>query len=120
MYPFFEQKFPGTTLTKTEGNTLKTRELSRRRFVEMAGMLGASAMVSPALLHAVEPHVQDKSYNTLTEEEEIALGRKFSAEYEKKAEILHNPVIDAYLNHVIRRLGDASQRPHWPYQVKVV
>jgi len=71
-------------------------------------------------LHAVEPHIVDKPYNTLTEEEEIALGRKFSAEYEKKVEIMHNPVIDAYLNNIIHKLGNASQRPHWPYQVKVV
>jgi len=62
----------------------------------------------------------DKPYNTLTEEEEIALGRKFSAEYEKKVEIMHNPVIDAYLTNIIHKLGNASQRPHWPYQVKVV
>jgi predicted Zn-dependent protease len=86
----------------------------------MAGLLGASVLVSPALLHAVEPHVVDKPYNTLTEEEEIALGRKFSEEYEKKVEIMHNPVIDAYLNSIIHKLGNASQRPHWPYQVKVV
>ncbi len=99
---------------------MKSKELSRRKFVGLAGLLGASAFVSPALLHAIEPHVRDQAYNTLTEEEEIALGRKFSAEYEKKAEILHNPTIDTYLNHIIRKLGDASQRPHWPYQVKVV
>ncbi|HEY6182841.1 MAG TPA: M48 family metalloprotease, partial [Terriglobales bacterium] len=99
---------------------MNSTELSRRRFVGLAGLLGASALVSPALLHAVEPHIVDKPYNTLTEEEEIALGRKFSAEYEKKVEMLHNPVIDAYLNSIIHKLGNASQRPHWPYQVKVV
>jgi predicted Zn-dependent protease len=99
---------------------LKSTELSRRRFVGLAGLLGASALVSPALLHAVEPHIVDKPYNTLTEEEEIALGRKFSAEYEKKVEIMHSPVIDAYLTNIIHKLGNASQRPHWPYQVKVV
>lgn len=99
---------------------MKSTELSRRRFVGLAGLLGASALVSPALLHAVEPHIVDKPYNTLTEEEEIALGRKFSAEYEKKVEIMHNPVIDAYLNNIIHKLGNASQRPHWPYQVQVV
>ena len=99
---------------------MKTRELSRRKFVGMAGLMGATVFVSPALLHAVEPHVRDQPYNTLTEEEEIALGRKFSASYEKKVEILQNPDIDNYLNRIIRRLGDASQRPHWPYQTKVV
>jgi predicted Zn-dependent protease len=86
----------------------------------MAGMLGASTLLPSVLLHAVEPVIRDQPYNTLTEEEEIALGRKFSEDYEKKVEILHNPIIDAYLNHIIHKLGDASQRPHWPYQVKVV
>jgi predicted Zn-dependent protease len=94
--------------------------LSRRRFLGAAGVLSASAFFPSALLHAVEPKVKDQSYNTLSEAEEIELGKKFSAEYEKKVEILQNPVIDAYLNHIVRKLGDASQRPKWPYQVKVV
>jgi len=97
-----------------------TQQLSRRKFVGLAGALGASALLPPSLLYAVEPRIKDQPYNTLTEEEEIALGRKFSAEYEKKVEILKNPIIDAYLNHIVRKLGDASQRPKWPYQVKVV
>ncbi len=96
------------------------QQWSRRKFFGMAGVLGASAFLPPSLLYAVEPKVKDQPYNTLTEEEEIALGRKFSAEYEKKVEILKNPIIDAYLNHIVRKLGDTSQRPHWPYQIKVV
>lgn len=96
------------------------RELSRRRFVGMAGALGAAALVPSNFLYAVEPKVKDKPYNTLSEEEEAELGRKFSNEYEKKVEILKNPIIDLYLNHIVRKLGDNSQRPKWPYQVKVV
>ncbi|HTR66074.1 MAG TPA: M48 family metalloprotease [Terriglobales bacterium] len=99
---------------------MEIRPWSRRKFMGMAGFVGGAAFLSPALLHAVEPHVKDEPYNTLTPEEEIALGRRFSEEYEKKVQILHNPAIDAYLNHIIRKLGDASQRPRWPYQVKVV
>ena len=99
---------------------MKGKELSRRKFVGLAGLMGAAAFVSPSLLHAVEPHVRDEPYNTLTPQEEIALGRKFSAEYEKNVEILHDPTVDAYLNRIIRKLGDASQRPQWPYQAKVV
>jgi predicted Zn-dependent protease len=99
---------------------VKIAPLNRRKFLGMTGLLGAAAFVSPALLHAVEPHVRDQPYNTSTEEEEIALGRKFSDEYEKKVEILQNSEIDSYLNGIIHKLGNASQRPHWPYQVKVV
>jgi beta-barrel assembly-enhancing protease len=92
---------------------------SRRRFLELAGLSGIMGLVSP-LLHAVEPKVVDQPYNNLSEEEELALGRKFSAEYEKKVEIIDNPLIDAYLNDIVRKLGDASQRPKWPYQIKLV
>jgi predicted Zn-dependent protease len=99
---------------------LRAKELSRRKFVGLAGLMGAAAFVSPSLLHAVEPRIHDEPYNTLTPQEEIALGRKFSAEYEKNVEILHDPTVDAYLNRIIRKLGDASQRPQWPYQAKVV
>ena len=68
----------------------------------------------------MEPKVKDQPYNTLSPEQEIALGRKFSAEYEAKVELLKIPVIDDYLNDTIHRIGAASQRPQWPYQVKVV
>ncbi len=121
MYPFLSRTSRGFRLHRHKGEkSLNTKELSRRKFVGIAGFVGTAALVSPALLQAVEPQVRDKPYNDLTEEEEIALGRKFSAEYEKKVEILHDPAIDGYLNRIIRKLGDASQRPHWPYQVKVV
>jgi beta-barrel assembly-enhancing protease len=93
---------------------------NRRKFLEMAGFLGATAWLPTGLAYAVEPHIKDQPYNHLTEEEEIALGRKFAAEYEKKVEILKNPSIDAYLNQVVKKLGDVSQRPKWPYHAKVV
>lgn len=99
---------------------VRIESLHRRKFLEMAGLLGVAAFLPSALAYAVEPHVKDQAYNHLTEEEEIALGRKFSAEYEKKVEILKNPAIDDYLNHIVKKLGDASQRPKWPYNVKVV
>lgn len=99
---------------------MKSIELSRRRFLGAAGMAAAAACFPTALLRADEPHVKDQPYNTLTEEEEIALGRKFSEEYEKKVEILNLPAVDTYLNHIVHKLGDASQRPKWPYHVKVV
>jgi predicted Zn-dependent protease len=99
---------------------VNTSPLSRRRFVSLTGALAIASILPEPALHAVEPRVVNQPYNTLTPEEEIALGRKFSAEYEKKVQIIANPLIDSYLNHMVRRLGDASQRPKWPYQVRVV
>jgi beta-barrel assembly-enhancing protease len=83
-------------------------------------MMGIASLLPATIAWAAEPHVRNQPYNTLTEQEEIALGRKFSVEYEKKVEILRNPSIDGYLGRILRKLGDASQRPKWPYQVKVV
>jgi beta-barrel assembly-enhancing protease len=94
--------------------------LTRRQLFFRAGLAASVAMMPTALLHAVEPRVHDEPYNTLTPEEEIALGRKFSAELEKDVEILHNPVFDVYLNNMVKKLGAASQRPSWPYQAKVI
>jgi len=99
---------------------MKNGELTRRRFLEIAGMAGLTTTLAPQLLQAVEPQVKDAPYNTLSEKEEIELGRKFAAEYEKKVEIMDNPLLDSYLNGIIKKIGDASQRPQWPYQVKVV
>jgi beta-barrel assembly-enhancing protease len=96
-----------------------TSNMSRRHLFRMAGMGGAAALLHP-LLRAAEPKITTPPYNTLSREEELALGRKFSIEYEKEVEILRNPVIDAYLNGIVKKLGDNSQAPYWPYQVKVV
>ena len=93
---------------------------SRRRFAGIAGAFIATSLLPMELLHADEPQIVDQPYNTLSMEEEIALGRKFAQSYEKKVELLSNPAIDSYLNGMVRKLGDASQRPKWPYQIRVV
>jgi beta-barrel assembly-enhancing protease len=88
---------------------------NRRDWLRMAGAAGIGG-----LLNATEPKVSTPSFNTLSEAEEIALGQKFAARYEKDVQILHNPAIDQYLSGIVKKLGDASQKPSWPYRVKVV
>lgn len=95
-------------------------KLSRRRFLRLAGQTGTVVLLPGALLHGFEPKVRNEPYNTLSPEEEIALGRKFSAEYEKNVEILNDPALHLYLNRMVRKLGSASQRTDWPYQAKAV
>ena len=73
-----------------------------------------------ALVCAAEPKVVTPAFNTLSEQEEIALGRKFAAQYEKSVPILRNYAIDLYLTEIIGKLGNASQKPNWPYRIKVV
>ena len=93
---------------------LPTRKVSRRDCLRLAAFAG------PALLQAAEPKVTTPSFNTLSEQEEIALGRKFAAQYENKVEMLRNPAIDQYMTDIVKKLGNASQKPAWPYRVKVI
>ncbi len=92
----------------------------RRAFLQFMGLAGLATFGNIGSLLATEPRVTTPPYNTFTEEEELALGRQFSAKYESKVEILSNPIIDAYLTDIVKKLGNASQRPQWPYQIKVV
>jgi predicted Zn-dependent protease len=71
-------------------------------------------------LFAVEPHPTIPAYNTLSDEEEIALGRKFGAELEKEIQIVDHPLIDRYLNGIVADLTRASQRPNLPYHAKLI
>jgi beta-barrel assembly-enhancing protease len=95
--------------------------LRRRTMLGTTASAAFAAWLSGALpLDGSEPHITTPSYNTLSYEEEIALGRKFSREYEKDVELFHNPLINPYMDDIVRRLGKVSQRPDWPFRVQMV
>jgi predicted Zn-dependent protease len=95
--------------------------LSRRGMLGTTASAAVAAWLSGSLpMDASEPHITTPSYNTLSSEEEIALGRKFSHEYEKDVELIHNSLVGPYLDDIVRRLGKSSQRPDWPYRIQVV
>ena len=73
----------------------------------------------PATLYAAEPKVVVPTYNTLSDAEEIALGRKFAASLEKDLPILSVSALDSYINGILTALGRKSRRPNIPYIAKV-
>jgi len=93
---------------------------NRRDLLRMSAAGSFLAAFVPGALRAAEPKVSIPPYNTLTIEEEIALGRKFGQAYEKHVEILRIMPIDSYLDGIVSKLAKASQQPSWPFQVKVV
>lgn len=101
-----------------------TRVLTRRAWLTRAGMGTAALFLNPLLattsLIAEEPHVSIRSRGNLSDEDEIALGRRFSIELEKETPLLSNPLIDQHLNSMARELANHSQRPSLPYHVKVI
>lgn len=92
--------------------------LSRRVFLRLSAALPLAGAAS--LLHAKEPQVTIPAYNTLTDEEEIAFGRKVAAEFDAKLPLLGNRILDDYVNTMVAKLGRASQRPNMDYQAKII
>jgi predicted Zn-dependent protease len=96
--------------------------LSRREWLSKAAQGVAALSVAPwaltPALIAEEPIVSQES--RISDEDEIALGNNFAAELEKEAPIVYNPVIDPYLNSMVRQLAAKSQRPNMPYHIKII
>ena len=95
------------------------RGCTRRRMIELLAVAGVGFTFAHKLL-ASEPHVTKPSYNTLSDEEEIALGRDFDHKMVSEVQIIHHSLIDNYLNGIVGELARASQRPNLPYNVKLV
>ena len=91
--------------------------LSRRRFVYAA--LGAASAVP---LCAEEPKPQAPGYNTMTDEQEIELGRKAAAEIEKELKLtfIEDRSVRDYASKLLFVISRTSRRPNLPYSVKVV
>ena len=71
-------------------------------------------------LHAVEPTPSKAIYNTFTDEEEMAMGRKAAEETDKQMVILDSPLLTAYVNNLGRKVAQASRRPEIQYSFKIV
>jgi predicted Zn-dependent protease len=71
-------------------------------------------------LLAEEPHITISPLNKLSDEDEIALGRQFVAEFEKEVSVISNVLIDRYLGRIVATLAAQSQRPTLPYSIKLV
>jgi len=92
---------------------------SRRECLSKAGMSLLALSLAPKLL-CEEPHVTLSLLNTLSDEDEIELGRQFAAELEKEVEIINNDLISHYLSGIVIALAAKSQRPGLPYSIKLI
>ncbi len=69
---------------------------------------------------AAEPQVSVPAYNTLTDAEEVALGRKFAASLEREVPILQVAPLQNYVQSLASALGRTSRRRNLEYRVKIV
>jgi len=95
---------------------------SRREWLSKAGMGATALALAPVWLEllAEEPHIVISPLNLLRDEDEIALGRQFAAEFEKDEAVVNNTLINSYLGKMVATLAAQSQRPTLPYSIKLV
>jgi predicted Zn-dependent protease len=99
------------------------RKMTRRALLSRASVAAPRLLLGfcfAAAALADEPRVANRSHGSISDEDEIALGRRFAAEFEQESPILANPLIDQHLNVLVAELAQASQRPALPYRVKLI
>jgi len=84
------------------------------------GILFFLAVFAGLQLRAEEPTASKAIYNTFSDEEEMAMGRKAAEETEKQMPILDAPLLTKYLNDVGQKVAQASRRPQLQYSFKIV
>jgi predicted Zn-dependent protease len=99
-------------------------EWNRREWLSQAGMGAAALILAPgwlaSRLFAEEPHIVISPLNKITDEDEIALGKRFAAEFEKEEAVISNVLTDRYLGKIVTTLAAQSQRPNLPYAIKLM
>ena len=95
---------------------------TRRALLCRAGSAAAAALLPgcASICLGNEPRVANAQRARMSDEQEIALGRRFAADFESESPVLANPLIDQHLNAMVRELAATSQRPHMPYRAKVI
>jgi predicted Zn-dependent protease len=97
---------------------------SRREWLSKAAMGAAALTLAPELLvrklRSEEPHITVPPFNTLSDADEIALGKRFADSLDKEEPIISNVLIDRYLGDIVTSLAAQSQRPNLPYSIKLV
>ena len=96
------------------------RTLLSRRAARGVGILFFLAVFVGLQLRAEEPTPSKAIYNTFSDEQEMAMGRKAAAETEKQMPILDIPLLTQYLNDVGQKVAQASRRPQLRYSFKIV
>jgi len=85
----------------------------------LGGLLLLAVLVSLPL-RADEPTASKAIYNTFTDEEEMAMGRKAAEETDKQMVLLNAPLLTAYVNKVGQKVAKESRRPEIQYTFKIV
>jgi len=84
------------------------------------GVFFLSAVFISLPSQAEEPTASKAFYNTFSDEEEMAMGRKAAEETEKQMPILGTPLLTQYVDSIGQKVARASRRPQLKYSFKIV
>jgi predicted Zn-dependent protease len=96
---------------------LKSSQLTNYRTRAVLLLL---ALLVTLPLRSVEPTPAKAWYNTFTDEEEMAMGRKAAEQIDQKMSILDSPLLTAYLNNLGQKIAKTSRRPQIQYTFQIV
>ena len=80
--------------------------------------LGVFALVVPAF--AIEPKVTRAAYSMFTDPQEAVLGKKFAEETDRRIISFRDAVLVEYIEGIVKKLGERTQRPKLTYRVTIV
>jgi predicted Zn-dependent protease len=86
----------------------------------MLGSMVLLFMLAGLTLRAEEPTPSRAFYNTFTDEEEMAMGRRAAEETDKQLPIMIEPLLTAYVNHLGQKVADECRRHQLEYSFKIV
>ncbi len=90
----------------------------RRFFVSMALVIALAVTVVPLVPPMPSAHAQ--LFGTLSEEQEIKLGREVEAEVARKRGFVDDPGLTQYVRSIGLRLARVSERPNLPWTYHIV
>ena len=97
---------------------MKNSDFSRRSLLKLAAALPAAG--GAAFLRAAEPDIKILPFNHFTDQEEIAFGDQWAADYNTKVNIINVGILNEYVTDLVGKLARVSKRPNLPYKALVV
>jgi predicted Zn-dependent protease len=84
----------------------------------LARGIAFAAMVS--VCAAAEPQIQIPPYNQFTAEDEAKIGAALIRDFDTNKDFISNPLLNGYMDDLIRRLGKTSRRPELVYTCRTI
>jgi len=97
---------------------MNNSDFSRRSLLKLAAALPVAS--GAALLNAAEPQPKILPFNKFTDQEEIAYGDQWAANYNNHVSIINVKILTDYINSLVGKLSKVSMRPNMPYRALVV